>query len=199
MLYNEGPLIGAPTFSVFVRGCSLRCSFCYRPEELAAKSKAEMSADTLAGILDDATSSGAQSWHFLGGNPDESIPAILEVLSLTRKPLPIAWNSALMLTPEALELLKGVVDIWIPDFKFGNDSCARRIGHIDGYKNIVTRNLLALRNQQWVVVRHMKISGHKDCCTEYINSFVRERLPIFHYQEFPVANSEMEDKCLPNQ
>ena len=189
MLYNEGPLLGAPTFSVFMRGCSLRCTFCYRPDELKAKGQAEMSEVDLAGILDRAAGSGARSWHFLGGNPDESIPAILQAISLTRQSVPIVWNSCLLLTSEALELLIGVVDIWVPDFKFGNDSCARRIGHIDPYMEVLTRNLLALRDQPWVVVRHMEMSGHKDCCTDYVTSFVRRMLPDSSLHTFPCFDS----------
>ena len=185
MLYNEGPLVGAPTFSVFVRGCSLRCTFCYRPDELKAKGRVEMSAVELASILDHAADNGAQSWHFLGGNPDESLPAILQALSLAKRSLPLVWNSALMLIPEALELLKGVVDIWLPDFKFGNDACAQRIAQIDDYGRVITRNLLALRGQPWVVVRHMTMPDHAACCTEVVKAFVREQLPAFRFHAFP--------------
>lgn len=185
MLYNEGPLVGAPTFSVFVRGCSLRCTFCYRPDELKAKGRVEMSAVELAAILDHAAGNGARSWHFLGGNPDESLPAILQALSLAQRSLPLVWNSALMLIPEALELLKGVVDIWLPDFKFGNDACAQRVGQVDAYTHIITRNLLALRGQPRVVVRHMTMPDHAECCTELVTAFVREQLPLFHFHVFP--------------
>ena len=151
-LYNEGPLVGAPTFAIFVRGCSLRCSFCYRPQEREAKISDKMLPEELSNILDNASIQGARSWHFLGGNPDESLPSILRVLSLTKYPLPIIWNSALMLTPESIELLKGIVDIWLPDFKFGQNSCARDIACIDDYIKIITRNLAILRNEKNVVV-----------------------------------------------
>lgn len=185
LLYNEGPLVGAPTFSVFVRGCSLRCTFCYRPDELKAKGRAEMPAAELAAVLDQAADSGARSWHFLGGNPDESLPAILQGLSLTQRSLPLVWNSALMLTPEALELLKGVVDIWLPDFKFGNDNCAQRIAQMDDYTRIISRNLLLLRGEPWVVVRHMMMPGHAECCTEPVTEFVREEVTGFRLHTFP--------------
>lgn len=184
MLYNEGPLVGAPTFGVFVRGCSLRCAFCYRPDELKAKGRAEISAAELAAILDHAADSGARSWHFLGGNPDESLPAILQALSLAQRSLPLVWNSALMLIPEALELLKGIVDIWLPDFKFGNDACAQRVGQVDDYTHVITRNLLALRGQPWVVVRHMAMPDHAECCTEQVTTFVRDRLEGFRLHTF---------------
>ena len=131
----------------------------------------------------------ARSWHFLGGNPDESLPAILQALALTQRSLPLVWNSALMLTPDALELLKGVVDIWLPDFKFGNDSCALLVGQIDGYTRVITRNLLALRGQPWVVVRHMTMPEHAECCTEAVTAFVRDRLSGFRFHTFPCYSS----------
>jgi putative pyruvate formate lyase activating enzyme len=185
MLYNEGPLVGAPTFSVFVRGCALRCAFCYRPDELRAKGREELPALELAAILDRATERGARSWHFLGGNPDESLPAILRSLTLTTTSLPIVWNSALMLIPEAIELLKGIVDIWLPDFKFGNDACARQTAQIDNYVATIKRNLMALRGQEHVVVRHMMMTGHLDCCTNFVTEFLRCNLPNFSVHKFP--------------
>jgi putative pyruvate formate lyase activating enzyme len=185
MLYNEGPLVGAPTFSVFVRGCTLRCTFCYRPDELRAKGRQEMSPTDLATILDRAAEQEARSWHFLGGNPDESLPGILRALSFTTQALPVVWNSALMLIPDAIELLKGVVDIWLPDFKFGNDECAQRTAQVDNYVSIITRNLLALRGQKHVVVRHMMMEAHEECCTGKVFSFLRENLPEFSVHSFP--------------
>jgi uncharacterized Fe-S radical SAM superfamily protein PflX len=185
MLYNEGPLVGAPTFAVFLRGCSLRCSFCYRPDELRAKGREETSPAELAAILDQAARNGAKSWHFLGGNPDESLPGILQAVSLTKTSKPIVWNSALMLTPLALELLKGVVDIWLPDFKFGNDSCASRIAGIEHYLSIIERNLGLLRGEKNVVVRHMEIPGHERCCTSQVETFVLENCPAFLLHTFP--------------
>lgn len=185
MVYNEGPLVGAPTFSVFVRGCSLRCSFCYRPDELRAKGREETPSRELAGILDRAAERGAASWHFLGGNPDESLPSLLRALALTARSLPVVWNSALMLVPEAIELLKGVVDIWLPDFKFGSDNCARQTAGIANYAATITRNLMALRDQDYVVVRHMMISGHSDCCTDVVARFVQNNLAGFRFHTFP--------------
>lgn len=185
MVYNEGPLVGAPTFSVFVRGCLLRCSFCYRPDELRAKGREETSPTELAGILDRAAERGAASWHFLGGNPDESLLSLLRALALTTRSLPVVWNSALMLVPEAIELLKGVVDIWLPDFKFGNDDCARQTAGMGSYTATITRNLMALRDQDYVVVRHMMMSGHSDCCTDVVARFVQDNLPGFQFHEFP--------------
>ena len=185
MLYNEGPMVGAPTFSVFVRGCSLRCAFCYRRDDLRPDERDELPPEGLARVLDIAAERGARSWHFLGGDPDESLPAILQSLALTLRSVPVVWDSALMLAPAALELLRGVVDVWLPDFKFGNDACGRQAAGIDGYMEAVTRNLMALRDQEHVVVRHMTRPGHACCCTNVVERFVRATLPGSCLQTFP--------------
>jgi putative pyruvate formate lyase activating enzyme len=180
MLYNEGPLVGAPCFGVFFRGCSLRCNFCYRPDELRARGREEISPLELAALLDEAARTGATSWHFLGGNPDESLPGILHALLHTSTAFPVVWNSALQLTPAALSLLIGVADIWLPDWKFGNDQCARHIASVDRYMSTITRNLDALRHEPHVVVRHMRLPGHEHCCTSPVLTELADRHPTFH-------------------
>lgn len=91
-----------------------------------------------------------------------------------------------MLTPHALELLKGVVDIWLPDFKFGNDDCARRIAGIDGYTSIVQRNMTLIQDQQHIVVRHMVIPGHDRCCTSPVQEFISHNHPDYLLHLFPM-------------
>ena len=193
MLYNEGPFVGQPTFGVYLRGCSLRCSYCYRPEDLRSKGTQTTSPEVLAGILDDAAEAGARSWHFLGGNPDESLVGVLEALRLTRKALPVVWNSALYMTPQAIELLRGVVDIWLSDFKFGNDQCAARIGRVRGYSEIIRRNLTLLRDERRVVVRCLAIPGHEECCANPIRIWIKDNLPnaiIHDLRYFPPPASK---------
>ena len=47
---------------------------------------------------------------------------------------PIVWKSDFHGTREAFALLDGVVDVYLADFKFGNDSCARRIAGVENYR-----------------------------------------------------------------
>ena len=185
MLYNEGPLVGAPTFCLFLRGCSLRCASCYRPDELRALGRAETPAAEAASLLDAAADDGAESWHVLGGNPDESLPGLLAALALTSRSRPLAWNSALTLAPPALALLRGVVDVWVSDLKFGGDACAARLARVDGYSAATRRNLLALAGERHVVVRHMVSPGHLDCCTRPVRAWVAAHLPGRPLHEYP--------------
>jgi putative pyruvate formate lyase activating enzyme len=86
------------------------------------------------------------------------------------------WKSDFYGTPEALDLLDGVVDIYVADFKFGNDACARRIAGIDRYVDIVTRNLVHAHAQGRLIVRHLLLPGHRDCCYRPIVRWMRENL-----------------------
>jgi putative pyruvate formate lyase activating enzyme len=77
---------------------------------------------------------------------------------------PVVWKSDFYSTPEALELLDGAVDIYLPDFKFGNDVCARRLAGVDRYFDVVTRNLKIAFCQGDLIIRHLLLPGHFECC-----------------------------------
>ena len=168
---------------MFLRGCSLRCRFCYRPDELKARGRTECSPQRVAALLDQSATEGAESWQFLGGNPDESLPGILAALLCVQKARPVVWNSALMLTEPAMRLLFGVVDIWLPDWKFGNDSCAQEIANVSNYLQTIRRNLTLLADQTHVLVRHMTSPRHDQCCSTIIRHEVRQLSRDLH--EFP--------------
>jgi putative pyruvate formate lyase activating enzyme len=69
------------------------------------------------------------------------------------------WKSDFHGTPEALTLLDGVVDVYVADFKFGNDACASRLSGINGYLPIVTRNLALASQQAELIIRHLLTAG----------------------------------------
>ena len=185
MLYNEGPFVGAPTFAVFVRGCSLRCFYCYRSQDLLPDRHMEMDPPDLASLLDTVTEAGAQSWHFLGGNPDSSLLGILHALVHAKHSLPVVWNSAIVLSVEAMKILKGVVDVWVCDFKFGNDLCAELLSQTPEYVAVVRRNLELLYGEPWVVVRHATVPKHEACCTIRVREVLTKEFPEFYYVERP--------------
>ena len=132
-------------------------------------------AGALASILDAASDGGAESWHFLGGNPDESLVGILEALRMTQSTRPVVWNSALYVTPEGLKLLKGLVDvctgpeIWQRPVRDGTRRhqplFLRHPAKPPGACLSVSR------------VRHMSYPGHEHCCADFVSGWVRENLP----------------------
>lgn len=98
------------------------------------------------------------------------------------RPLPpIVWKSDFYGTPEAFALLAGVVDVYVADFKFGNDQCARRIAGVDRYLATVTRNLAIAASQADLIVRHLLLPGHFDCCYRPVVAWLSQNMPAVKF------------------
>jgi putative pyruvate formate lyase activating enzyme len=130
-----------------------------------------------------AVASGVRYISLIGGEATLHLPAILQIAAASEASLPIVINSNMYMTPEVLELLDGVVSVYLADFKFGNDSCAERIAGVPRYCEVVERNLLlAASSTAKVIVRHVLIPGHMDCCFRPIVDWVSRNLPGNRFQ-----------------
>ncbi len=92
--------------------------------------------------------------------------------------VPILWNSNMFMSGETLEVLREVVDIWLPDFKFGNNKCAIRLSRTPWYWETVTEN--HRRIYEWgedIVVRHLVMPNHVECCTKPVLRWIAENMP----------------------
>ncbi|HID21155.1 MAG TPA: hypothetical protein EYP14_01965 [Planctomycetaceae bacterium] len=117
---------------------------------------------------------GAVNINLVGGEPTPNIPVILRALRQTGARLPIIWNSNLYCSAESMKLLMDVVDLWLPDFKYGNDACAQRLSGVKKYFSVVTRNLSMIRGRE--------IGGKAEClCFEVARqSFVLHPYGVAH-------------------
>jgi len=172
-----------PAHAIFFSGCTATCSFCtaakfaFRPTYGVAVSPAQLAARML-----ERQGQGARSICFIGGDPAPHIPFILSTLAVLgdRKTVPTVLNSNFYLTDQALDLLAGAIDIYLPDLKFGPalgpQSCGERVGGMPNYWAIVTACLdrLYLANQR-LLVRHLLMPGHFACCTEPILHWLAAR------------------------
>ena len=120
---------------------------------------------------------GARNLQWVGGEPTIHIPSILNAMSVCSDLPPIVWKSDFYGTPEAFDLLNGVVSIYVADFKFGNDGCAERIARVPNYCAIVTRNLRLAAEQSDLIVRHLLLPGHMNCCFRPIVDWMRKEMP----------------------
>jgi putative pyruvate formate lyase activating enzyme len=79
------------------------------------------------------------------------------------------------LTPEGLSLILHVMDIWLPDFKYGSDKCALKYSVAPRYWEVVARNFLAIcRRREDIIVRHLVLPGHVECCTKPVLKWLAE-------------------------
>ncbi|MDJ0837172.1 MAG: radical SAM protein [Acidobacteriota bacterium] len=92
--------------------------------------------------------------------------------------VPLLWNSNMFTTLETMKLLRVLIDVWLPDFKFGPGKCAVAAARTPWYWETVTGNLALLRD--WgedAGIRHLIMPNHVDCCTEPVLDWLAENWP----------------------
>lgn len=160
---EEAPI--NPSLVLNLAGCGLRCRYC---QQSAILDPAKVIGERLDGSLwTRLDTDGARSLSFVGGNPDESLYSILRFLASAPNDwsLPVVWNSHAYATPETLALLDGVVDAYVPDYKYGNKACALRLSGAQDYPVIAASAIKAMLAQEVpVFVRILVLPGHMECC-----------------------------------
>ncbi len=91
---------------------------------------------------------------------------------------PMLWNSNFFMSDEAMKLLRLLMDVWLPDFKFGPGRCAIALSRTPRYWETITHNLALTRD--WgedLTIRHLVMPGHVECCTVPVLDWIAEHMP----------------------
>jgi putative pyruvate formate lyase activating enzyme len=166
-----------PTFAVALSGCDLRCDFCITgAESWNPRAGVGLNVNEMAARAKDALARGAQTVMVLGGEPTIHLHAALELVAALPDSARLVWKTNAHGSAQARELLDGMFDIWLADFKFGNDHCAQRLAKIPDYTRIVQENLLWANEHSELIVRHLLMPGHVDCCWKPVGEWLAENL-----------------------
>jgi putative pyruvate formate lyase activating enzyme len=111
---------------------------------------------------------GAANVNFLGGEPSVNLLAILEALKQCPPDTRVVWNSNMYFTESQAELLKGLVDVYLADWKYGNDACALKLSAAPRYMEVLRRNLRFAVETARAIVRYLVMPGHNACCFQPI-------------------------------
>jgi putative pyruvate formate lyase activating enzyme len=193
---EESPLI--PSHTIFFTGCTFKCVYCQN-WDISQHPNLGMpiSEHKLAEIIDSRRYEGSRNVNFVGGDPNPHLLYILKTIRLIKQNLPMIWNSNFYMSREVMCILDGVVDLYLTDFKYGNDNCALRLSNIPNYWKVVTRN----HKQAWksfdMIIRHLVLPNHVECCTKPILDWIYDNLgkdvvlnimaqyrPVFHAAEY---------------
>lgn len=167
-----------PSHEFYLSGCDLRCAFCIAgADAFDPRRGVELTSELFNESVAWGRRQGARNIQWVGGEPTIHLPAILELMERCPHLPPVVWKSDFHFTPEALELLDGAVDIHVADFKFGNDACAARVAGVKVYVRIITRNLKLAARQARLIVRHLVMPGHVECCCRPVVEWMAEHLP----------------------
>jgi len=167
-----------PTFAVALSGCDLRCDFCITgASSWNPNAGASLNVVSMAEPIRRALESGARTVMILGGEPTIHLPSALELVAALPDDARLVWKTNAHGSAEARELLDGVFDVWLADYKFGNDSCAQRLAKVADYTTIVRENLLWADAHSELIVRHLLMPGHVECCWKPVAAWLAEALP----------------------
>jgi putative pyruvate formate lyase activating enzyme len=167
-----------PTFAIALSGCDLRCDFCITgAESWSAKAGGSFDAAEMAERAERALGNGARTIMVLGGEPTIHLPAAIELVAALPESARLVWKTNAHGSAQARELLDGMFDVWLADFKFGNDDCAQQLAKISDYVRMVQENLLWANEHSELIVRHLLMPGHIDCCWKPVAEWLAGNLP----------------------
>lgn len=162
-----------PSFTIFFWSCTFSCQFCQNWRISQRVEKGEfIEEEEMARIID--KHSYCKNVNFVGGEPTPQLPFILKTLKYVKSDIPVVWNSNFYMSEKSMNLLKGIVDVYLPDFKYGNDRCALRLSKVPDYFKIIKRNHLLAFQDSEMVIRHLVLPNHVECCSKPILDFIKD-------------------------
>ena len=170
--YDEEPILsgtgGAGT--VFFSGCSLRCVYCQNHEISADDFGTYITPYQLSEEYRRLEAMGVHNIEFV--TPTHYIDAILESLCYYRPKLPLVYNSSGYEKVESLKKLDGVIDIYLPDYKYSDNALAKRLSACPDYAETAAAAIDEMLRQvgapvmedklmkRGVMIRHLVLPSH---------------------------------------
>ena len=175
--YWEEPCISGKKGSgaVFFSGCSLHCVFCQNREISDGKEGKVISKERLSDIFIELVDKGANNINLV--TPGQYIPDIVWAVNDAKSrgmKLPIIYNTSGYENVTELKLLEGIVDVYLPDFKYMDSTLSARYSRAKDYPSVAKQALSEMVRQQpdvviddatgliqkGVIVRQLLLPGH---------------------------------------
>lgn len=170
--FGEEPVISGTKGSgtVFFSGCNLGCCFCQNHEISFTGRGSVYTPSELAGIYSDLQSQGAHNINLV--TPMHFAPWVSESLRMSSPDIPVAVNTGGYDSVDTLKMLRGLVDIYMPDFKFWSSSLSSSLAHASDYREIAMAAIDEMYSQvgpvvigddglmkRGLIVRHLTLPG----------------------------------------
>ncbi len=166
-----------PSGTIFTCGCSIRCLHCQNWGISQWNEQGTIAGPSrVARIVESLKSQGCRNVNMVGGDPTPNCWLWLRTMKDVNVDIATVWNSNSYYSQETAELLAGFIDLYLLDFKYGNDGCAEAISDAPGYFEACTRNHLMANRYGEVVIRVLVLPGHNECCTGAILEWIAENL-----------------------
>jgi putative pyruvate formate lyase activating enzyme len=134
--------------TIFFSGCNLRCVFCQNFDISWQLKGVLASPEKLAAMMLDLQRQGCHNINFV--TPEHVVPQIIEALPLAIKAglrVPLVYNTSAYDSMESLALMDGIVDIYMPDFKYWDAEMARQYSRAPDYPEVARRTIKEMHRQ----------------------------------------------------
>jgi putative pyruvate formate lyase activating enzyme len=146
---EEPPLVGSHgSGTIFFVGCNLHCVFCQNFDISHSTMGRELTPPELADVMLDLQDARCHNINLV--TPTHVVPQILEALAIAVEDglaIPVVYNTSAYDRVETLRLLDGVVDIYMPDFKFWDPDAAERYVSAADYPEVARRAIVEMHRQ----------------------------------------------------
>lgn len=217
-MWEEPPISGQNgSGTVFFSGCNLGCVFCQNHEIAHDHKGREISPENLAEIFLVLQKRGAANINLV--TAVHFIPHVIKALDIAKclgLSIPIVYNSSGYESVETLRLLKGYIDVYLPDYKYRSPLLAERFSKAKNYPETAEHALAEMVSQtgpcvfdengmikKGVIVRHLVLPGHTDdsmAVLEYLHKTYGDRIyisimnqytPMRKYEAYPELSRKL--------
>ena len=172
----EEPIISGKKGSgtIFFSYCNLRCIYCQNYDISIYDNGEEITIDRFANICLELQDKGAENINLV--TPSHYIPLIREGLMIAKDKglnIPIVYNTSGYEKVDSLRLLDGLIDIYLPDFKYYDDNLGK-YSNVNNYFEIADKAIQEMYRQvgspiikkgimrRGIIVRHLVLPHHSD-------------------------------------
>lgn len=176
--------------TIFFSNCNLNCVYCQNYKISQQGSGKEISIEELAEIFIMQQNMHAHNINLV--TPTMYVPQIIEAIKLAKKyglNLPIIYNTNSYENIETIQMLKGYVDVYLPDFKYYDNALSKKYSKVDNYFEIATNAILEMYYQvglptfdkngmikSGIIIRHLILPNNLEN-TKNILIWIKENLP----------------------
>lgn len=218
----EEPCISGDTGSgtVFFSGCNLKCVYCQNYNISTKNNGKKITVDRLSEIFLELQEKGALNINLV--TPTHYVLQIIEALKLAKNKgltIPIVYNSSGYESVDTLKLLDGLIDIYLPDFKYYDDIYSIKYSKASNYFDIASKSLEEMVRQvglpefnengimkKGVIVRHLLLPGllndskkileylYKTYKDKIYISIMNQYTPLPHVSVYPELDRKVTDE-----
>lgn len=220
-MWEEPPISGdIGSGTVFFSNCNLKCVFCQNHEISQESIGKDITIERLADIFLELQDKNAANINLV--TPTHYVPHIIEAIDIARTKglsIPILYNTNSYDSVETIKLLKGYIDVYLPDFKYFNDKYAIKYSNAPRYEENIIPILKEMYNQvgpvqfdnngfitKGIIIRHLMLPGLLFDSKKILDkiysvfqdnvyiSIMNQYTPMFNASKYPEINKSLNPK-----